>query len=34
MTRCLSIPLFPTLTDEEQDYVVACITEFLTGIKN
>lgn len=28
--RCLSIPLFPTLTDEEQDYVVACITEFVT----
>jgi len=26
---CLSIPLFPTLTDEEQDYVVACIKEFL-----
>jgi len=33
--HCLSIPLFPTLTDEEQDYVVACIQEFLsTGIKN
>ena len=29
-TRCLSIPLFPTLTDEEQAYVVACIIEFLT----
>ncbi|MBD2768031.1 UDP-4-amino-4,6-dideoxy-N-acetyl-beta-L-altrosamine transaminase [Hymenobacter sp. BT664] len=27
--HCLSIPLFPTLTDEEQDYVVACIVEFL-----
>ena len=27
--HCLSIPLFPTLTDEEQDYVVACIAEFL-----
>ena len=26
---CLSIPLFPTLTDEEQDYVVACVKEFL-----
>lgn len=25
----LSIPLFPTLTDVEQDYVVACIAEFL-----
>ncbi|GAA4349514.1 UDP-4-amino-4,6-dideoxy-N-acetyl-beta-L-altrosami ne transaminase [Hymenobacter saemangeumensis] len=33
-SRCLSIPLFPTLTDEEQDYVVACISEFLTRIKN
>ncbi len=30
--HCLSIPLFPTLTDEEQDYVIACIIEFL--IKN
>ena len=28
--HCLSIPLFPTLTDEEQAYVVACIIEFLT----
>jgi UDP-4-amino-4,6-dideoxy-N-acetyl-beta-L-altrosamine transaminase len=28
--RCLSIPLFPTLTDAEQDYVVECIKEFLT----
>ncbi|GAC1367562.1 MAG: UDP-4-amino-4,6-dideoxy-N-acetyl-beta-L-altrosamine transaminase [Hymenobacter sp.] len=27
--RCLSIPLFPTLTDAEQDYVVACISEFV-----
>ncbi|WP_426059997.1 UDP-4-amino-4,6-dideoxy-N-acetyl-beta-L-altrosamine transaminase [Hymenobacter sp. B1770] len=27
--HCLSIPLFPTLTDEEQDYVVACIVEFV-----
>ena len=34
--HCLSIPLFPTLTDEEQDYVVACIKEFLlqSGMKN
>ncbi|WP_310391683.1 UDP-4-amino-4,6-dideoxy-N-acetyl-beta-L-altrosamine transaminase [Hymenobacter sp.] len=29
--RCLSIPLFPTLTDEEQDYVVACIREFVSA---
>ncbi len=28
-TRCLSLPLYPTLTDEEQDYVVACVAEFL-----
>ena len=28
--HCLSIPLFPTLTDEEQGYVVACIAEFVT----
>lgn len=26
--HCLSLPLYPTLTDEEQDYVVACIQEF------
>lgn len=27
--HCLSIPMFPTLTDAEQDYVVACIREFV-----
>ncbi|QIX63055.1 UDP-4-amino-4,6-dideoxy-N-acetyl-beta-L-altrosamine transaminase [Hymenobacter sp. BT18] len=27
--HCLSIPLFPSLTDEEQQYVVACIREFV-----
>jgi UDP-4-amino-4,6-dideoxy-N-acetyl-beta-L-altrosamine transaminase len=27
--HCLSIPMFPTLSDEEQDYVVACIKEFI-----
>jgi len=26
---CLSLPIFPTLTDEEQEYVVATIREFL-----
>ncbi|OGX87740.1 UDP-4-amino-4,6-dideoxy-N-acetyl-beta-L-altrosamine transaminase [Hymenobacter lapidarius] len=31
--HCLSIPLFPTLTDEEQDYVVACIQEFVVADK-
>ena len=32
--HCLSIPLFPTLTDEEQAYVVACIAEFLDSNKH
>ncbi|TGD80833.1 UDP-4-amino-4,6-dideoxy-N-acetyl-beta-L-altrosamine transaminase [Hymenobacter wooponensis] len=27
--HCLSIPLFPSLTDEEQQYVIDCIREFL-----
>ncbi|GAB3295579.1 PLP-dependent aminotransferase family protein [Hymenobacter tenuis] len=27
--HCLSIPLFPSLTDEEQKYVVRCIREFI-----
>jgi len=27
--RCLSLPLYPTLTDEEQAYVVDCVHEFL-----
>ncbi len=26
--ECLSLPLYPTLTDEEQDYVVTCVREF------
>ncbi|MET4105248.1 UDP-4-amino-4,6-dideoxy-N-acetyl-beta-L-altrosamine transaminase [Hymenobacter sp. UYP22] len=26
---CLSIPLFPSLTDEEQQYVIDCIREFV-----
>jgi len=30
--RCLSLPMYPALTDAEQDYVVACVAEFL--IKN
>jgi UDP-4-amino-4,6-dideoxy-N-acetyl-beta-L-altrosamine transaminase len=25
---CLSIPMFPTLTDEEQSYILSCIEEF------
>ncbi|UHG92482.1 UDP-4-amino-4,6-dideoxy-N-acetyl-beta-L-altrosamine transaminase [Spirosoma oryzicola] len=27
--RCLSLPMFPTLTDDEQDYVVASVKEFM-----
>lgn len=27
--RCLSLPLYPTLTDEEQAYVIECVREFL-----
>jgi UDP-4-amino-4,6-dideoxy-N-acetyl-beta-L-altrosamine transaminase len=27
--HCLSIPLFPSLTDEEQQYVIDCIWEFV-----
>lgn len=27
--RCLSLPMFPTLTDEEQAYVVASVLEFV-----
>ena len=29
--RCLSLPLYPTLTDDEQQYVVACVREFVAG---
>ena len=27
--RCLSLPLYPTLTDEEQAYVLDCVREFM-----
>lgn len=27
--HCLSLPMFPSLTDEEQQYVVACVREFV-----
>jgi dTDP-4-amino-4,6-dideoxygalactose transaminase len=27
--KCLSIPLYPSLTNEEQDYVIEKILEFL-----
>jgi UDP-4-amino-4,6-dideoxy-N-acetyl-beta-L-altrosamine transaminase len=29
--HCLSIPLFPSLTNEEQEYVIDCIQAFLSG---
>ena len=28
--HCLSLPMYPTLTDEEQEYVIAKINEFLS----
>ena len=28
-SRCLSLPLYPTLTDEEQQYAIDCVREFL-----
>jgi UDP-4-amino-4,6-dideoxy-N-acetyl-beta-L-altrosamine transaminase len=28
-SRCLSLPMFPTLTDEEQDFVIKNVLEFL-----
>jgi UDP-4-amino-4,6-dideoxy-N-acetyl-beta-L-altrosamine transaminase len=27
--RCLSLPMFPSLTDEEQQYVIDCVLEFV-----
>jgi UDP-4-amino-4,6-dideoxy-N-acetyl-beta-L-altrosamine transaminase len=27
--RCLSIPMFPSLTDEQQGYIISCIQEFI-----
>lgn len=30
--HCLSLPLFPTLTNEEQDYVIESVKAFLTGL--
>lgn len=29
--RCLSLPMFPTLTDDEQDYVIASVREFVNA---
>jgi hypothetical protein len=30
-SRCLSLPMFPTLSEEEQEYVLECIEEFYNG---
>lgn len=29
--ECLSLPMYPTLTDAEQDYVIGCVREFYSG---
>lgn len=29
--RCLSLPMFPTLTDQEQDYVIETVLSFVRG---
>jgi dTDP-4-amino-4,6-dideoxygalactose transaminase len=29
--HCLSLPMYPTLTDEEQAYVIECINNFYAG---
>ncbi|MBC6609363.1 UDP-4-amino-4,6-dideoxy-N-acetyl-beta-L-altrosamine transaminase [Hymenobacter sp. BT507] len=29
--HCLSLPMFPTLTDEQQQYVIDCVREFVAG---
>ncbi len=28
--RCLSLPMFPTLSDEEQDFVINKVKEFIS----
>lgn len=30
-SRCLALPMFPTLTDEEQEYVIEKVLEFVKG---
>jgi dTDP-4-amino-4,6-dideoxygalactose transaminase len=27
-SKCISLPMFPTLTDEEQNFVIECIDNF------
>lgn len=29
--RCISLPMFPTLTDEEQDFVIKTVLDFVNG---
>jgi len=29
--HCLSLPMYPSLTDEEQDYVIEKVLEFVAG---
>ena len=29
-SKCLALPMFPTLTDEEQDWIIAKVKEFMT----
>jgi len=29
--HCLSLPMYPTLTDEEQEYVIDCILQFINN---
>lgn len=29
-SRCLSLPMYPTLTSEQQDYVIHCVRDFLS----
>lgn len=31
--RCLSLPMFPTLTNQEQTFVIDCINSFFDGLK-
>lgn len=30
-SQCLSLPMYPTLTDEEQAFVIDCVLDFVTG---
>ena len=30
-SQCLSLPMYPTLTDEEQDFVIKSVSEFYNG---